>query len=122
VKTLGKFDVILINAVLHHLTDAEIGAMLKHATTILKPAGRLVTIDPTIDAGQHPIARLLARLDRGRHVRTTDRYRELVSRHFAPVQVIVRHDLLRIPFTQCIMTSEHREECNTGAENATDWL
>jgi len=109
VQNLGEFDVILISAVLHHLTDDEIGSMLKHASTILKPDGRLVSIDPTIDDGQHPLARLIARLDRGRYVRTTDRYRELVQRQFTPVEIIIRHDLLRIPYTQCIMSFKQRE-------------
>lgn len=109
VKTLGKFDIVLISAVLHHLTDHEINFMLRHAAMTLKPDGRLVTIDPTIEVGQHPIARWLAHLDRGRHVRTTDRYIELIQRHFTPLEIIVRHDLLRIPYTQCIMTFKQRE-------------
>ena len=107
VKTLGEFDVILISAVLHHLTDDEIDVMLRHSSTMLKPNGRLVTIDPTIDSGQHPIARGLARLDRGRYVRTTKRYRELIESDFTVVEVIVRHDILRIPYTQCIITAQN---------------
>ncbi len=83
--------------------------MLKHISTSLQPDGRLVTIDPTIEVGQQSIARWLAHLNHGRHARTIGSYSELVQRHFTPVEIIVRHDLLRIPFTQFIMTFKQRE-------------
>jgi SAM-dependent methyltransferase len=102
---LGKFDIVLMLGVLHHLTDGEIHTMLQHASTTLKPTGRLITFDCAVDRGQHPIARILARLDRGRYARTTDRYRELISEHFTPVEVVVRHDLLRVPYTHTIITA-----------------
>ena len=102
---LGKFDIVLMLGVLHHLTDGEIHTMLQHASTTLKPGGRLITFDCAVDRGQHPIARILARLDRGRYARTTDRYRELISKHLTPVEVVVRHDLLRVPYTHTIITA-----------------
>ena len=102
---LGKFDIVLMLGVLHHLTDGEIHTMLQHASTTLKPTGRLITFDCAVDRGQHPIARILARLDRGRYARTTDRYRELISKHLTPVEVVVRHDLLRVPYTHTIITA-----------------
>ena len=66
---------------------------------------RLITFDCAVDRGQHPIARILARLDSGRYARTTDRYRELVSKHLTPVEVVVRHGLLRVPYTHTIITA-----------------
>ncbi|NBS37198.1 MAG: class I SAM-dependent methyltransferase [Actinobacteria bacterium] len=102
---LGKFDIVLMLGVLHHLTDGEIHTMLQHASTTLKPGGRLITFDCAVDRGQHPIARVLARLDRGRYARTTDRYQDLISKHFTPVEVVVRHDLLRVPYTHTIITA-----------------
>ena len=106
--TLGKFDIVLLLSVLHHLTDSEIYTMLQQAAATLKPNGQVITVDPAVEPGQHPIARLLARLDRGRHVRASHRYRELVSHHFTPVEVIVRHDLLRVPYTNTVITATPR--------------
>jgi SAM-dependent methyltransferase len=103
VSDLGKFDIVLLLGVLHHLPDESILSVMKHARGALTKGGRLVTLDPAFEAEQHPIARLLARLDRGRFVRSVDQYRELVSSHFIPEQVIVRHDLLRVPYTHAII-------------------
>jgi len=107
---LGKFDIVLILAVLHHLDDLQVHTLLSSATAVLKHDGYLVSIDPTVDGGQHPIARWLARLDRGRYVRTTERYRELISEHLSPQRIVIRHDLLRVPYTQCIFVARHRDE------------
>jgi SAM-dependent methyltransferase len=103
VSDLGKFDIVLLLGVLHHLPDESVLSVMKHAKGALAKGGRLVTLDPAFDAGQHPIARLLAGLDRGRYVRTIDRYRQLISSHFVPEQVMVRHDLLRVPYTHSII-------------------
>jgi 2-polyprenyl-3-methyl-5-hydroxy-6-metoxy-1,4-benzoquinol methylase len=103
---LGKFDIMLMLGVLHHLNGDEIHTMLQHASTTLKPTGRLITFDCAVDRGQHPIARILARLDRGRYARTTDRCRELISKHFTPIEVVVRHDLLRVPYTNTIINAQ----------------
>ena len=106
--SLGKFDIVLLLAVMHHLADDEIHTMLRHISLTLKPNGRLITFDCAVEYGQHPVARALARLDRGRYARSTDRYRELVSKGFTPVEVIVRHDLLRVPSTHAIITAVPR--------------
>ena len=111
--TLGKFDIVLLLSVLHHLADSEIHTMLQHVAATLKPNGRVITVDPAVEPGQHPIARLLARLDRGRHVRASHRYRDLVSHHFTPVDVIVRHDLLRVPYTNTVIIATPRSIART---------
>ena len=105
VKELGKFDIVLLLGVLHHLTDEEIQLMLRHASQALKPEGRLITFDCAVEDGQHPIARLLARVDRGRYARSANGYRNLISQHLRPQEVLVRHDLLRVPYTHAIITS-----------------
>jgi hypothetical protein len=103
---LGKFDIELLMGVLSHLIDSGIHTMLQHASSTLKPDGRLITFDCAVNRGRHPIARILARLDRGRYTRTADLYRELFSNDFTPVEVVVRHDLLRVPHTNTIITAK----------------
>jgi 2-polyprenyl-3-methyl-5-hydroxy-6-metoxy-1,4-benzoquinol methylase len=101
----GQFDVVLLLGVLHHLTDDAIAVMLSHAVRTLRPGGRLITHDPAIEDSQHPIAKLLAKIDRGRHVRSLASYLNLLSPHFTPAEVFLRHDLLRVPYTNSIITA-----------------
>lgn len=103
VDGLGKFDIVLAIGVLHHLTDDEASQLLELARAVLRPGGRLVTLDPCFAEGQSPIARYLASRDRGRHVRTSDAYRKLVSACFPVVAAEVRHDLTRFPYTHFVM-------------------
>jgi len=110
VSDLGKFDIVLLLGVLHHLPDESVFSVMKHARKVLRTGGRLVTLDPAFEVAQHPIAKLLARLDRGRYVRTIDRYRQLVSSSFVPEQVMVRHDLLRVPYTHSIIRAFPRTD------------
>ena len=78
-------DVAVIGAVLHHLDDAQMGALLADVRTVLKPGGRVVTVDPVYIARQNPLARLMINLDRGRHVRTVEHYTSLARQSFAQV-------------------------------------
>jgi SAM-dependent methyltransferase len=99
-----KFDLALAIALLHHLTDAQALAMLKSARACLKPGGRLVTLDCAWTTPQHPIAKLLIGLDRGQNVRTPEAFADLARVHFPSVDVAVRTDLNRVPYTHCILT------------------
>ena len=102
---LERFDIVLVLGVLHHLTNEEVKVMLKSLSSILKGDGRLITFDCAIEVGQHPLARLLARLDRGRYARVTNEYEQLVSECFSITEVTVRHDLLRVPYTHAVITA-----------------
>lgn len=110
IPELGKFDLVLLLGVLHHLPDESVISVMKHARGALTSSGRLVTVDPAIETGQHPVARLLARMDRGRFARPVDQYRQLISSHFVPDQVMVRHDLLRVPYTHSIIQAFPRSD------------
>jgi SAM-dependent methyltransferase len=96
-------DIVIAIAVLHHLEDREARALFATARRILKPGGRLVTFDCVLTLPQHPIARLMIRLDRGKSVRTREGYLALAEEQFSEVDVDIRTDLLRIPYTHCIM-------------------
>ena len=103
VDDIGTFDVVLATAVLHHLTDEEAGTRLAGAAKVLRPGGRLVTLDGAYVEGQAWLARLLLKLDRGRFVRTPDAYLALARRHFGHVEATVVHDLIAIPYTHIIL-------------------
>lgn len=100
---VGSADLALAFGLLHHLEDNEVRSLLSTLRGLLAPGGRVVTIDPTLTAGQHPVAAFVARRDRGRNVRAPEQYRALAADVFGEVEVEVRHDLLRIPYSHCIL-------------------
>ena len=92
--------------VLHHLSDEQVQTLGRIVAERLAKLGRLVTIDPTFVERQNPIAHWLARSDSGRNVRTPSVYETLVRGAFDAVKVDLRHDLLRVPYTHCIITAQ----------------
>lgn len=98
-----RFDIALAVGLLHHLDDDEVRQLLFVAYELLVPFGRLITIDPTYAADQHPLARWLVKADRGLNVRTEAELVALTRVRFDKVKTTVRHDLLRIPYTHLIM-------------------
>jgi SAM-dependent methyltransferase len=98
-----NFDVALAFGLLHHLDDAPAHAMLKIAHDALAPGGRLVTMDGCFHAGQSALARFTISRDRGRNVRSADRYADLARTVFSDVVVHVRTDMIRIPYTHAIL-------------------
>jgi len=98
-RELQKFDRILLLRVLHHLNDSECTKLMAALGEVLRDNGHLITLDNALVRGQHPIARILAKLDRGRYARTPQQYRSLIETSFVVESEIVRHDLLRVPYT-----------------------
>ena len=99
----GTFDVVLATGVIHHLDDVQAAALFGLARLALRPAGRLVTFDGCRVPQQSRLARWLLAKDRGKFVRTQEEYLRLASARFANVELDLRHDLLRVPYTHLIM-------------------
>jgi len=97
------FDLIVACALLHHLPDAAAGHLLAFCRERLRPGGRLVTLDCVRRPGQHPVARLLNALDRGRFVRDAPGYAALVRREFADVATRDYDNLLRVPYSHVVL-------------------
>jgi SAM-dependent methyltransferase len=101
--TLPKFDIVLALGVLHHLDDEAASRLANVAKFALKEKGRLIMVDPCFIEGQSIIARLLAMLDRGQHVRSLNSYRNIMNAAFGIVNTEIRQDLLLFPYTHLIM-------------------
>lgn len=97
------FDIIMAIGVLHHLDDAVVGSLAAFAARMLGSGGRFVTIDPAFTDRQNPVARFLASRDSGQNVRQIKAYQALLEPHFPMLETEVRHDMLRVPYTHCIM-------------------
>jgi 2-polyprenyl-3-methyl-5-hydroxy-6-metoxy-1,4-benzoquinol methylase len=99
----GAFDRVIGTGILHHLDDGDVDSLMAAARRCLKPSGRWLTVDPTFVADQSRLARAVIKRDRGQNVRAPDAYGSLAKAHFGDVRAIIRHDLLRIPYTHCIL-------------------
>ena len=99
----GTFDLAMATGVLHHLDDGRAARLFELAYKALKPGGRLITYDGCYVAGQPRLARFVVSRDRGEFVRRCEDYERLAAGFFSKVEALVRHDLLRIPYTHLIM-------------------
>lgn len=107
VEQMPPFDLVIAVGLLHHLDDAAATGLLRLAAQALAPGGRLLTMDPCLEPGQHPIARFLVKRDRGQNVRTRQGYTELAGAVFDAPVVEVRHKG-GIPYTHCVMECTRR--------------
>jgi SAM-dependent methyltransferase len=85
-SSLGTFDTILVNSVLHHLPDDAVTRILRQLHGRLGPGGSVHILELVLPE-RRSLARLMARLDRGRHVRGLAAWRDLFDAHFEPVSV-----------------------------------
>jgi hypothetical protein len=95
--------------VIHHLDDESALRLLRGAKAALSPSGRFVSVDPAVIPDDRSAARLLVSWDRGDHVRGPAEYKRLAESVFEEVRCEVRRDLLRLPYTHCVL------ECNSSA-------
>lgn len=79
-------NVVFLLGLLHHLSDAECGDLLRLASSILAPGGRVVSVDTAFVANQGRVSAWMSHNDRGEHVRRPAQYTELAEREFGAVQ------------------------------------
>ena len=96
-------DVVLLMGLVHHLDDDEAVKLFTTIKRVMKPEGRLVTLDGGYRTGQSAIAKMFLDNDRGKHVRDEQGYVKIAGRVFSKVQSIAREDLFLIPYTAVIL-------------------
>ncbi len=83
---LGSFDTILVNSVLHHLSDPAVERMMQQLHARLAHGGRIHVLELVLP-DRLSRATVMAKLDRGRFPRTLGRWQELLAAHFTPVTI-----------------------------------
>ena len=96
-------DLVVAIGILHHLDDDQSRALFDTAFSMLKPGGRFISMDGTLIPDQSRIARSLILRDRGQNIREPEEYASLASHSFANVRHQIRHDLIFVPYTHCIL-------------------
>ncbi|KAA1251995.1 class I SAM-dependent methyltransferase [Mycobacterium simiae] len=104
-RALAPVDIAIVSAVLHHMDDAQVSELFALLRQVLKPGGRVITVDNVFIERQNRIARLLISLDRGRHVRSPDGYEALARSAFATVNGTVVTQAFP-PYTYFYMTAQ----------------
>jgi len=106
---LKTFDRIIILGVMHHLDDAQLAQLMMSLKDRLNHGGILITFDVAFEDKQNLIAKLLAKNDRGKFVRTKEQYLEFINSAFKVDQADLRHNLLRVPYTHVLTRSTNRD-------------
>lgn len=99
----GGADIALAIGILHHLDDNQAEALMQAAWDKLRPGGRLITMDGTLVPDQSWMARSIILRDRGQNIRPPEEYERLASAVFGTVKRTIRHDLLYVPYTHCVL-------------------
>jgi len=102
---LKTFDRIIILGVMHHLDDAQLSQLMISLKDRLNHGGMLITFDGAYEDRQNFVAKLLAKNDRGKFVRTKEQYLKFIEMSFKVQQADLRHDLLRVPYTHLLTRS-----------------
>ena len=117
---LGEFDVVIAKSLLHHIDEDEALHLFEVASRVLAPGGRLVTLDAAYTEDMSRASRFVVSRDRGQSILTPEGYERLARRAFGRVEVAVRHDLLRMPYTHVFLScSEPLSGTGTDAPSDT---
>lgn len=81
-----RFDLILINSLLHHLDEGATLRLLDHLKGLLTDDGRIHVLELVMPEAPS-VARFLARHDRGPYAQSLEGWTALVSRTLEPVTV-----------------------------------
>jgi SAM-dependent methyltransferase len=98
-QELNPVDIVMMNGVLHHISDAELAATLANVRSVLRPGGTLFSLDGCYCAGQSAFRKWMLDNDRGHFVRDQAGYRAVLGSIFEDVELHVREGYSRIPYT-----------------------
>ena len=81
-SALGVFDTILVNSVLHHLSDDTVNRVLTQLQQRLAPHGHIHVLELVLPPTLSP-SWVMAKLDRGNFPRPIDHWERILAAHFS---------------------------------------
>jgi SAM-dependent methyltransferase len=94
---IGKYDIAMMNGVLHHLNDSEIENCMQAVKKLLKPGGRFCSFDGVYYDKITWLEKFVLDNDRGRHVRKPKDYSALINKYLPDARYEVTRNLTFIP-------------------------
>ena len=88
------FDAIIVNSLLHHLTDEEVNRLLERVSKLVGRDGRVHILELEVPE-RRSVASLLVRLDRGKYARSHGAWMAIFEKYFEPK--LVQRFVLGVP-------------------------
>lgn len=108
----GEFapaDIVMMNGVLHHIPDDQLVSILRNIRSVLRPGGVLFSLDGCYRDGQSSFRKWMLDNDRGRFVRDENGYRKVLGDVYETVNLHIREDYSRIPYTFVVAISKRAD-------------
>ena len=99
-------DIVMAFGLLHHLDDEEAADCLQFAYDALKAKGRFICHEACWIPKPGAVSKYIMSVDRGRSIRTEERYRQLAGKVFNKVDAWVSTNPLRIPYVTIVLECE----------------
>jgi SAM-dependent methyltransferase len=115
-REFAPADIVMMNGVLHHIPDNELKLTLSNVRNVLRDGGLLFTLDGCYREGQSRFAKWMLDNDRGRFVRDERGYANILSAFFETVDLKIREDYARVPYTFAIALAQKRTASQNSAE------
>ncbi len=93
-----SIDYAVIHGVLHHLSDDEILPMYRLAERVLKPGGRLISLEPVWYQGQSLLNSWVMSLDRGKNIKPLSEWLDIAhenSESWGTIRHQISQNLIR---------------------------
>lgn len=99
----NSFDIVLADGLLHHLNDQEAQNLFHIGFLALRDTGFMFTADPTFIENQGIIPRFISSIDRGRHVRYPQEYKNIAQTSFQNTETHILHNVSNRNQTGCFL-------------------
>lgn len=106
-KQHAQFDIVLFLGVLHHLDDISAQEALSIGYSILKPNGRILSLDGTKEDDCSRWESVFYRVDRGGFIRSAREYQALFPQ---PPKAKIHANWLRVPYRYLVCELQKRVE------------
>ncbi|GAB6136975.1 class I SAM-dependent methyltransferase [Halanaerobaculum tunisiense] len=90
----NSIDYVLLIAVLHHMSRAEIKEILPQLQRILTPTGKILAIEPHFVSNSQLNNQFMDLIDNGSYIRTTNKYFTIFQNHNYQVNPIKKYSKL----------------------------